>query len=400
MGIGTEQQLLCELLQQALTGKQADLQQAEKKADKKKLLSLAEAHKVLPFLYEELINHWQGIPFEEPEKKYIENISRKTVRQSYRLLFLTRFLVQLLEQEEIPVAVLKGSGVAALYPVPETRKAGDVDLLVSGGHLKQVEALFKAKGINVKENQHANHHLSFCTADEIDVELHTMLAEPFQNRHLNQRMEELLPVILETREYKDCMGVQLPVPAETYQALQLLLHILQHFLRAGFGLKLLCDWVVFWNRQTVQAKTAEFMALAESCGIGAFAETITDVCKKYLGLQQELSMGQQKNPALAEELLQDIFAAEEFGKADKNRMVIVQENHLAAYLREFHYQMKLNHPKTCRFVLLWPLLWLVTGIVFLRNNRKLNRGSVKSILQSAAKRSRLVQEMGLWEDEK
>lgn len=98
---------------------------------------------------------------------------------------------------------------------------------------------------------------------------------------------------------------------------------------------------------------------------------------------------------LAEEFLQDVFAAEEFGKADKDRMVIVQENSLWAYAKEFHYQMKLNHPRTSPYVILWPALWLITLAVFLRNNRKLKRGRVKDILRNAGNRSRLLQQIGL-----
>ena len=93
----------------------------------------------------------------------------------------------------------------------------------------------------------------------------------------------------------------------------------------------------------------------------------------------------------------DVFAAEEFGKADKNRMVIVSKNSFWAYVKEFHYQMKMNHPGTSRHVVLWPVLWAVTLAVFLRNNKKLNRGKVRDILRNAGNRSRLLRQMG-WKE--
>lgn len=394
--LSKEQGLLCMLLCQALTGESSrEAASLCRQADMKKVLQTAQQHKVLPLLYEVLCEKWQGETLDAAELKRVEGISRITVRQSYHLLFLTRELVKLLEEAGIPVLVLKGCGVAELYPVPELRKSGDVDILIPGDCVEAAAGILEKRGFPVKEDQHANHHLAFASKAGIDLELHTMLAEPFQDGRINRGMEELLPHCFAEKVYRECLGIRLPLPAEHYQALQLLLHMLQHFLRAGFGLKLLCDWVVFWNRDEVQKMIPAFLELADKCHVREFAEAVTVVCKEYLGLRRDLPMGQNRDKKLAEEFLQDVFAAEEFGKADKDRMVIVQENSLRAYMKEFHYQMKLNHPRTSSYVILWPALWLVTLVVFLRNNRKLKRGRVKDILRNAGSRSRLLQQIGL-----
>ncbi len=57
----------------------------------------------------------------------------------------------------------------------------------------------------------------------------------------------------------------------------------------------------------------------------------------------------------------------------------------------------MNHPGTSRHVVLWPVLWAVTLAVFLRNNKKLNRGKVRDILRNAGNRSRLLRQMG-WKE--
>ena len=394
--LSKEQRLLCLLLCQALTGKcPRELWELSRQADMKKVIQTAQQHKVLPLLYDVLCEEWQGEALDAADRKQVESISRITAKQSYRLLFLTRYLVRTLEGAGVPVLVLKGSGAADLYPVPEMRKSGDVDMLIPEDWLETARELLAKDQFLVKQSQHANHHLAFGSKDGIDLELHTMLAEPFRDSRINQAMQRLQPDYFIKKEYKECMGVRLPVPGEPHQALQLLLHMLQHFLRAGFGMKLLCDWVVFWNRDEVQGTVTEFQELAESCHIREFADTITMVCKEFLGLRQDLPMGGSRDRKLAEEFLQDVFAAEEFGKADKDRMVIVQENSLWAYIKEFHYQMKINHPKASPYVVLWPAVWVITLVVFLRNNRKLNRGKVKDILRNAGDRSRLLQQIGL-----
>ena len=394
--LSKEQSLLCLLLCQALTGKcPRDLPELSRQSDMEKVIQTAQRHKVLSLLYDVLCVEWQGEALDAAHRKQVESVSRTTAKQGYRLLFLTRYLAGTLEAAGIPVLVLKGSGAAALYPVPEMRKSGDVDVLIPEDRLEAARELLAGKQFLVKQSQHANHHLAFGSKDGIDLELHTMLAEPFRDGRINQAMNRLLPDYFEKKEYKECMGVSLPVPGEPLQALQLLLHMLQHFLRAGFGLKLLCDWVVFWNRDAVQGVVPEFLELAENCSVRKFAETVTMVCKEFLGLRQDLPMGGSRDRKLAEAFLQDVFAAEEFGKADKDRMVIVQKNSPWAYIKEFHYQMRMNHPKTSPYILLWPALWVITLVVFLRNNRKLNRGRARDILRNAGARSRLLQQIGL-----
>lgn len=396
--LSNEQKLLCGLLGQALTGKHfRRLSELSQETDISKVIRTAERHKVLPLLYGELCEKWKGESLDPAAIKRIETISRTTVKQSYRLLFLTRYLVKLLEEAGIPVLVLKGSGAAALYPVPEMRKSGDVDLLIPEDKLEITANLLAKEQFSVKKDQHANHHLACRSKDGIDVELHTMLAEPFQDDRINEGMGRLLSDYFNRKEYKECMGVRLPLPAEPHQALQLLFHMLQHFLRAGFGMKLFCDWVVFWNRECVQGIVPEFLALADCCHVREFAEAVTIVCKEFLGLRKDLPMGEKHDRKLAENFLCDAFAAEEFGEADKDRMVIVKKNSLGAYVKEFHYQMKMNHPKASPYIVLWPALWVITLIVFLRNNRKLHRGKVRDILRNAGDRSRLLQQMGLGE---
>lgn len=82
---------------------------------------------------------------EDAERKWVESIARTTVRQSYHLLFLTRDLVKLLEEAGIPALVLKGCGVAELYPVPELRKSGDIDVLIPGNCVERAAGLLEKR---------------------------------------------------------------------------------------------------------------------------------------------------------------------------------------------------------------------------------------------------------------
>ena len=78
-----------------------------------------------------------------------------------------------------------------------------------------------------------------------------MLAEPFDNNKVNSYLERCVAECKNHIVFKDCMGINLPILDDAYHAYELLLHMLQHFLREGFGLKLLTDWCFFFNREII-----------------------------------------------------------------------------------------------------------------------------------------------------
>lgn len=396
---------LCLLVKRVLTKTRLSAEEQERLArtDVGSILDMADKHKVLQLLYD-LLTELPVLP--AGERNRLQFVAESTVRQSYRLLFLTAYLTEKMERAGIPVLVLKGCGAAAWYPVPEYRKSGDIDLCFRDKESALAAlSLLQEEGWYRKQEEHAHHHICCCNSGGIDVELHVSLAETFDNRALNEKLAELLPVIMRERVYRDVMGITLPVPADAHQALQLLLHMLHHFLRAGFGLKLLCDWVVFWN-QAEEETAVRFRSLAGDCGLEGFARAVTLVCEKYLGLEEnrvypapeEAENGLKEYFSLdyGEKLMQEILEAGEFGAAG-DRMVALRRKSLAGYCREFHHQMRITYAKESKKVFLWPVLWIKTLMGFVKNNKRFHRASLRGILKKAGERAELVEEMRLFE---
>ncbi len=224
-----------------------------------------------------------------------------------------------------------------------------------------------------------------------------MLAEPFDNIRFNQYLQEKIPACRENTVQADVMGVTLPILAPAYHAYELLLHMLQHFLRSGFGLKLLCDWVVFWNRESDSKQREEYLALVRESGLKGFSDMVTLLCCEYLGLPKDrVEWMKLVGKYDVKGFLEEILEAEEFGKSASDRMVALRGNGLFDYIREFHHQMHLNFPKGGNCLLLWPVLWAITLIRFLRNNRKIRKTSAAAILRKAGQRGRLMKQMRLW----
>ncbi len=417
--LSAEENTLLLLLREALTGREREggassppgrreaggprafkeegglLRLLEESADWEKLCDIAARHGVLPLLYD-VVGEREEIPGEVREK--VTKGALRAVQQSYHVLFLCKYLVGRLEAAGIPVILLKGVGTASFYPLPELRKLGDVDLLLGDPvRLEEAVKVMEACGCRVSGRQPSLHHVVFETGDGIEVELHTMLAEPFDNGRINQYLEGKLSECAGSTVKADCMGVELPILNTGFHAYELLLHMLQHFLRSGFGLRLLCDWVVFWNRDTSREERRNYLNLVRESGLSGFSEMVTSFCCAYLGLERRRVdwMGILENYDV-KGFLMEILEAEEFGKSASDRMVALRGNGPEDYAREFHHQMRLNFPRAGKIFLLWPGLWLVTLFRFLQNNRKVRKVSTWYILKKAGQRSRVMEQIRLW----
>ena len=393
---GTEMKMknriLTEMLAAALQGQPWN-GEGVSQAAAEQVYQLADSHAVLSMVAERFF----ACPVLEQRAR---EVCRRTVLRSYHLLFLTKYVVGVLGERGIETVVLKGVSAAFYYREPELRKSGDVDLqLLDPSRIDEAVEALQQRGFRTNPVQDANHHFAMFSPEGIEIELHTMLVEPFDSAEVNRYLAGLVRELGQHVQEREIMGVCLPVLSEGVQAYQLLLHMLQHFLRAGFGIKLLCDWVVFWNREVDEEECALYRRLIADTGLENFSRMVTSVCVYHLGLQREVNgwlCQRLFSEADEEGFWKGILEAGEFGRGEAERMVVLRERGLKGYLREFHHQMHLNFPRAGRCYLLFPGLWLVTLVRFLRNNRKVRGVSIRQVLRTADRRSRRMELLGLF----
>ena len=366
------------------------------------IADLARRNSVSGLIYN-VTEHMDKIP--EGALNMIKKYTGIICRSNYRLLIIDIWLTKVLKNAGIKFCIMKGVAAAADFTIPEYRKSGDVDILLADpGDVDRAIVEIEKLGFKTDEEQVSLHHVSMSDSTGLEIEIHTMLAEPFDNKKINGYLGELLSECGKNIVTKEIMGVNLPVLEDGYHAYELLLHMLQHFLRSGFGVKLLCDWVFLWNRGLNEKSRHTYMRLVKESGIKGFSDMITRACIKYLGLKREqvLWMALFDNEKNRDEIeketelfMKELMEAEEFGKT-RGRMVALRGDGVFDYIREFHHQMHLNFPKAGKCFLLWPILWIITLMRFLRNNKKVRAISSKELFSSAGKRGKLVKHMNLF----
>lgn len=373
----------------------------------KEFLTRCEMHKVQGVIF----RTWKQNPdLAMPEQVvvYLKQKANGISIRYYQMISCIKQIIKLLEEQEIPYYLLKGAGLSTMYPMEEMRSFGDVDL-----YIPRAEDLERAKKIFTDRNCEVVDTFSDChtvysykgNGANCEVEVHWKLTADFNNGDIDQKLEDI---------YKEADGTEYAVAKPlrtsvrilppTLNALHLLAHMLQHFMSAGFGLKLFCDWTAFWQTYGTQVDTEKFMGWIRTLRLERFLYAVTGICIKYLGLSEEDCSWFAALPAdesLIEALLEDVWTGGEHGKYEEGRMVITsRQPGLKTYFLELHRQMKRRFKKARDWVILWPILWVLTGICFVYNNLTLRKISTKKIMDTNKKRNRLVQKLDVFEKNK
>ena len=374
----------------------------DKKSDKIKIdeneatgmVELARNHTILPMLYPVL--HTQ---LKDKNLELLEAATREVAMDFYQILFIAHKVISLLEAHQIPVVLLKGASVARFYPVPENRRSADVDvLLLNPDQEAEAAEVLSLAGYRRHSEIFYNHHQEWATPDNHLLELHTLLVEPFPEEWINAYTNNLYRLSPEQIKRVEVLGIEFPVLPDGLLAFHLLLHMLQDFLLSGFGLKLLCDWVVFWNAKHSLEEIDQFLEHVEACGLTRYMHVITNICVTYLGLSKEnVPFYQPCEEDICRQVLKDVCDTEREGKKDTARMVTMREPGFFGYVKQFHYHTVLQFPRARHIWPLLPILYVIAFVRFMNNNRTVRHGeSLKNILHTASNRGALVQKLDLF----
>lgn len=220
-------------------------------------------------------------------------------------------LQRLYNKHDIPFVLLKGQGCASIYPRPEHRQCGDLDLYIGRKNYDKVNNLIAGLGLELKPE--TEKHIGFVYKD-VYVENHRYAARfysPVQNRKLQRFANEWLNSPGKIWAVYDT-GISLPAPG--FNVIYLLVHTLLHFISGGVGLRQVCDWTctlkVYAGEIDRDRLLREIKLLKLDTAFAAFGY----VAVKYMGLPAEyLPLSVDKASDVGEFLLSDILRGGNFG---------------------------------------------------------------------------------------
>lgn len=205
--------------------------------------------------------------------------------------------------------VLKGQGVALLYPNPKRRRCGDIDLWVEGKR-DDIVNYIRSKGVKVYDV-----HLVHATAEffkDVPVEIHfrpSWMYNPFLDRKLqtffaSQASEQFA-------HYDEKVGFA--YPTVFFNLVHSMVHINRHVFEEGIGLRQLMDYYFILIHSSREERTEAYNVLC-SVGLRKFVGAVMYVMQKVFLLEEDLMLC-VPNSKLGSRLLDSIMAGGNFGKA-------------------------------------------------------------------------------------
>lgn len=303
----TEEALIY-ILSQAIHGKKANNLKFEN-INWEHILNLARAHDVQALLYTALKENndesdlW--IKFIHTLKQITMSTTVRMVRNNFEM---SRVLNQL-KESKIPVIALKGIFLKNLYPFPELRTMGDVDLLVPFDYLDLSRSIIEKFGYYEggpdEKCIHFNHNNCF------PIELHWKI---LNQDNFKLSMEEFEKEIFDNVIPSNICGIEISTLGIIDQMLHLTFHMISHILYMGFGLRQICDFVLYTESVSNVIDWDELLNKADKLGIKNFLVSILGVCNQLFGLEIPMTnVWDAQGQNIINSLIDDIIKSGTFG---------------------------------------------------------------------------------------
>lgn len=271
-------------------------------------------------------------------KRFEDDFYEAIVRYDTQLLQAERLDV-LLTAQQLRHVFFKGAEIKELFPVPQARVMGDIDLLIAPEDRDKVKAALVKDGIKLV---HDNGPVYDYDADGVKVEIHTKI---ISGKVGNSNAEQCFADAMEHAVFDGFHGTLEP----DYHFAYLITHLAHHFWFYGAGVKLILDLAVMLKAFPIDLD--KVLDKLQEEGLGEFARVILTVCYRWFGVGQDFG----RDTAKTETFLLSFGA---FGNVNRNHAAVIERKELE--------EGKQTSPLITRLRLLFPTYRQLKNIPYIR----------------------------------
>jgi len=237
-------------------------------------------------------------------------------QQNKKLNEAAEHLTGIIKNGGLRSCVLKGQGVATLYPQSLLRQPGDIDLWVEGGRERVLKFL---KDSYFGLGKVVIHHVDARIIKGVETEIHFIPVYSC-NPFLHHRLQRFFRQHADEQFSNIDKELGFAYPTLRFNAVYILAHIYMHFLYEGIGLRQIVDYYyVLKNLDDEGRKLAA--SDIKKVGLLKFARAVMFVLQRVCGMDDG-SLVTRPDDKRGELLLNEIMVSGNFGKYDdrlKNR---------------------------------------------------------------------------------
>lgn len=219
-------------------------------------------------------------------------------------------LTKIFKEGDFRSCVLKGQGIARLYPQPLRRQSGDVDLWVEGSRDKTLQFL---KGNFFGIGKIVIHHVDARIVDGVETEIHFIPCYAY-NPFSHRKLQRFFHVQSDEQFSNYDRELGFAYPTLRFNAVYLLSHIYMHFLSEGIGLRQIVDYFYVLKNLSEDGRKQATIDIKEM-GLSKFAGAVMSVLKDVCGVDERLLVA-EPDRTRGKLLLDEIMISGNFGKYD------------------------------------------------------------------------------------
>lgn len=267
-----------------------------------------------------------GVAFSGVEKLYKTNESAKPPmpvfyewighvsqieKQNQKLDWAASQLKAIFGNGGLRSCVLKGQGLARLYPEPLRRQSGDIDLWVEGGReriLHYLKTNFFGTGKIVI------HHVDARMIEGVETEIHFIPMWMYSPIH-NHRLQKYFKSLQDEQFSNEDKDAGFCCPSATFNIVYVLAHIFHHLLDEGVGMRQIVDYY-FVLRNIQDTKLTSYTDLFNHFGLLKFSKGVMWIEKECLGMDEKYLLV-EPDEKTGRRIMDEVMLTGNFGQYDQ-----------------------------------------------------------------------------------
>ena len=287
--MSTVNKLFLQALKASLQNEKVQWEQEISQSDWKGLFKMAEEQHVLPMIYEAVYSCPAMKKLEQGEiQLYKRSVIQSVMLQSLRTEEFLKLYKQFGEEEIRPL-IVKGLICRNLYPNPDYRVSGDEDILIEEEDFLKFHECVLRKGMqltNPEQDIIADYEVAYSKmGSPIYIEAHKSLFPP--NSEAYGEVNRYFENIWMNKENVEISGIKLWTLNSTDHLFYLICHAFKHFLHSGFGIRQVCDMVLFANEYGKEIDWLRILKQCREIHAEKFAVAIFEIGRNHLTFDME-----------------------------------------------------------------------------------------------------------------
>lgn len=313
-----------EILKAALVNEQANPDREILPDEWEKLFHMAGIHNVLPMFYEAVYAspslQQMNLPFLASVKRQVrQQVITQTIRTNEFLA-----LNQQLQAAGVRPLVVKGIICRNLYPQPDHRLSSDEDVLIPADQFAACHQVLTDFGMQTTVDEggrSAAYEIPYRKAGSpLYIELHKHLFPPESDAYGD--MNRFFEGVFDRAIPEEIQGNTVYTMAHTDHVFYLICHAFKHFLHSGFGIRQVCDIILYANAYGSRINWLQVLDKCRKIHADKFAAALFQIGSNHLVFDPEKAAypnAWRKIRVDEIPMLEDLLSGGVYGGADMSR---------------------------------------------------------------------------------